>query len=224
MEKAIDLNKLIKMLMKHLKILISLPLITLVIGVMLSVLVFKPEYEASTQILVNQKEHEGSILAQQVQSNLQLVKTYSDIIKSPRILDEVSKQLNGEYSEKKLSNMLTVNNQAESQIININVRSENKKDAQKIANKITKVFSDEASQIMNIDNVSILSKADQAKKVSPKPVQNAVISFLLGIIISLVIIFLKETLDKRIKTEEDVEEVLNLPVLGSIPDLNKKRR
>ncbi|PTI95726.1 capsule biosynthesis protein CapA [Staphylococcus simulans] len=190
-------------------------------GVLLSVLVFKPEYEASTQILVNQKEHDGDMMAQQVQSNLQLVKTYSDIIKSPRILDEVSKQLKGKHSAKELSSMLTVDNQAESQIMNINVRSGNEKDAQNVANKITKVFSDEASQIMNIDNVSILSKAEQAKKVSPKPVQNAIVAFLLGIIISLVIIFLKETLDKRIKTEEDVEEILNLPVLGSIPDLKK---
>ncbi|RIN70310.1 Wzz/FepE/Etk N-terminal domain-containing protein, partial [Staphylococcus simulans] len=214
MEKAIDLNKLIKILKKNLKILITLPLITLVIGVLLSVLVFKPEYEASTQILVNQKEHDGDMMAQQVQSNLQLVKTYSDIIKSPRILDEVSKQLKGKHSAKELSSMLTVDNQAESQIMNINVRSGNEKDAQNVANKITKVFSDEASQIMNIDNVSILSKAEQAKKVSPKPVQNAIVAFLLGIIISLVIIFLKETLDKRIKTEEDVEEILNLPVLG----------
>lgn len=221
MEKAIDLNKLIKILKKNLKILITLPLITLVIGVLLSVLVFKPEYEASTQILVNQKEHDGDMMAQQVQSNLQLVKTYSDIIKSPRILDEVSKQLKGKHSAKELSSMLTVDNQAESQIMNINVRSGNEKDAQNVANKITKVFSDEASQIMNIDNVSILSKAEQAKKVSPKPVQNAIVAFLLGIIISLVIIFLKETLDKRIKTEEDVEEISNLPVLGSIPDLKK---
>lgn len=221
MEKAIDLNKLIKILKKNLKILITLPLITLVIGVLLSVLVFKPEYEASTQILVNQKEHDGDMMAQQVQSNLQLVKTYSDIIKSPRILDEVSKQLKGKHSAKELSSMLTVDNQAESQIMNINVRSGNEKDAQNVANKITKVFSEEARQIMNIDNVSILSKAEQAKKVSPKPVQNAIVAFLLGIIISLVIIFLKETLDKRIKTEEDVEEILNLPVLGSIPDLKK---
>ncbi|UXR37136.1 Wzz/FepE/Etk N-terminal domain-containing protein [Staphylococcus simulans] len=221
MEKAIDLNKLIKILKKNLKILITLPVITLVIGVLLSVLVFKPEYESSTQILVNQKEHDGDMMAQQVQSNLQLVKTYSDIIKSPRILDEVSKQLKGKHSAKELSSMLTVDNQAESQIMNINVRSGNEKDAQNVANKITKVFSDEASQIMNIDNVSILSKAEQAKKVSPKPVQNAIVAFLLGIIISLVIIFLKETLDKRIKTEEDVEEILNLPVLGSIPDLKK---
>lgn len=221
MEKAIDLNKLIKILKKNLKILITLPLIALVIGILLSVLVFKSEYEASTQILVNQKEHDGDMMAQQVQSNLQLVKTYSDIIKSPRILDEVSKQLKGKHSAKELSSMLTVDNQAESQIMNINVRSGNEKDAQNVANKITKVFSDEASQIMNIDNVSILSKAEQAKKVSPKPVQNAIVAFLLGIIISLVIIFLKETLDKRIKTEEDVEEILNLPVLGSIPDLKK---
>lgn len=223
MEKKIDLSSFLTTLKKNLKILLIIPFSFLVIGILVSILFMQPKYAATSQVLVNQKEPNNEMMAQQVQSNIQLVKTYSEIIKSPRILDKVSKELNGKYSEKELSNMLTVNNQAESQIMNINIESKNKKDAAKVANTITKVFSKDASKIMNIDNVSTLSKAETAKKVSPKPVANGIIGLILGLVIALVVIMIKELFDRRIKTEKEVEEILGLPVLGSISDFSKKK-
>ncbi|WP_057511019.1 YveK family protein [Staphylococcus simulans] len=223
MEKKIDLSSFLTALKKNLKILLIIPFSFLVIGILVSILFMQPKYAATSQVLVNQKEPNNEMMAQQVQSNIQLVKTYSEIIKSPRILDKVSKELNGKYSEKELSNMLTVNNQAESQIMNINIESKNKKDAAKVANTITKVFSKDASKIMNIDNVSTLSKAETAKKVSPKPVVNGIIGLILGLVIALVVIMIKELFDRRIKTEKEVEEILGLPVLGSISDFSKKK-
>ncbi|PTK24119.1 GNVR domain-containing protein, partial [Staphylococcus saprophyticus] len=140
----------------------------------------------------------------------------------PRILDKVSKNLKGKYSSKEIEGMLTVSNQAESQILNITVENESREAAGKVANEIANVFSKDVNKIMNVDNVSILSKADNnGNKVSPKPLTNAVVGVFLGLIIALVIIFLKEILDKRIKTEEDVEELLDLPVLGTIQDFSK---
>ena len=223
MEKKIDLSSFLTALKKNLKILLIIPFSFLVIGILVSILFMQPKYAATSQVLVNQKEPNNEMMAQQVQSNIQLVKTYSEIIKSPRILDKVSKELNGKYSEKELSNMLTVNNQAESQIMNINIESKNKKDAAKVANTITKVFSKDASKIMNIDNVSTLSKAETAKKVSPKPVANGIIGLILGLVIALVVIMIKELFDRRIKAEKEVEEILGLPVLGSISDFSKKK-
>ncbi|PTI94378.1 capsule biosynthesis protein CapA, partial [Staphylococcus simulans] len=123
MEKTIDLSNFFTALKKNIKLLIILPLLFLVIGLLISFFLIQPRYAATSQVLVSQNETNNEIMAQQVQSNIQLVKTYSEIIKSPRILDKVSKELNGKYSEKELFNMLTVNNQAESQIMNITIES-----------------------------------------------------------------------------------------------------
>src|SRR5699024_5047158 len=132
------------------------------------------------------------------------------------------KNLKGKYSSGEIAGMLTVTNQAESQILNITVENESRENAGKVANEIANVFSKEASKIMKVDNVSILSEADNnGSKVSPKPLINAVVGVFLGLIIALIIIFLKEILDKRIKTEEDVEEHLSIPVLGTIQDFSK---
>src|SRR5699024_12122998 len=115
------------------------------------------------------------MMAQEVQSNIQLVNTYSQIVKSPRILDKASKELDRKYSTSELSSMLTVTNQAESQLLNIDVVSQSGKDSELVANKIAEVFSDEVPDIMNVDNVSILSTADDTtKQVAPKTMINVV--------------------------------------------------
>ena len=169
MENTLDLSKILGILRKNLKLLIILPIICLLISVLLTFLFLDDKYQASTQVLVNQKESDSQMMAQEVQSNIQLVNTYSEIVKSPRILDKVSKELNRQYSSSEISSMLTVTNQAESQVLNISVDSKSGKKKKKIA---------------------------------------------------LIVIFIKEMIDKRIKTEEDVENELDIPVLGSIQKFN----
>lgn len=222
MEETIDLSKLFTILKKNMKYLIILPIVFLVLSMVITFVFMTPKYSSSTQVLVNQKETDNQMMAQQVQSNLQLVNTYSEIIKSPRILDKVSKNLKSKYSSNEILGMLTVSNQAESQILNIAVENESREAASKVANEIANVFSKDVSKIMNVDNVSILSKADtNGNQISPKPLINAVVGIFFGLIVALIIIFLKEMQDKRIKTEEDVAEILDLPVLGTIQDFSK---
>lgn len=221
MESTLDLTKILRILKNNLKLLIILPLICLLISAIVTLFFLDEEYQVTTQVLVNQKESDSQMMAQEVQSNIQLVNTYSEIVKSPRILDKVSKELNRKYSTSELSSMLTVTNQAESQLLNIDVVSKSGKDSEKVANKLAEVFSDEVPDIMNVDNVSILSTADDTtKQVAPKTMINLVLGIVIGLIIALIIIFIKEIFDKRIKSETDVENELEIPVLGSIQKFN----
>lgn len=219
MENSLDLSKFMKTIKKKWKLFLILPIIFMLIALLMTMFLMKPKYEANTQVLVNQKEKKAEFMAQEVQSNIQLVNTYSEIFKSPRILDEVAKK-NKKHSASEIKGMLNVTTQAESQILNVNVESGSKKDAEKVANDIAKVFSDEMPDIMNVDNVTILSKANgTASKVSPSLVINLASGLILGLFLSLIIIMLKEIFDKRIRTEEDIERELNIPVLGSIQKL-----
>ncbi|MGE7102556.1 YveK family protein [Staphylococcus aureus] len=216
MENSLDLSKFMKAIKKNWKLLLILPIIFMLIALLMTMFLMKPKYESNTQVLVNQKEKKSELMAQEVQSNIQLVNTYSEIVKSPRILDEVAKK-NKKYSASEIKSMLTATTQAGSQILNVNIESGSKKDAEKVANDIAKVFSDETPDIMNVDNVTILSKANgTASKVSPSLIINLAIGLILGLILALIIIILKEIFDKRIRTEEDIERELNIPVLGSI--------
>ena len=105
MESTLDLSKIFGILRKNLKLLIILPIICLLISELITFLFLDDKYQASTQVLVNQKESDSQMMAQEVQSNIQLVNTYSEIVKSPRILDEVSKELNRQYSSSEITSM-----------------------------------------------------------------------------------------------------------------------
>ncbi|HCZ7860687.1 TPA: capsule biosynthesis protein CapA [Staphylococcus aureus] len=217
MKEKFDLVKLLNILKKNIKLLLILPAICLVVNAALTFFVMPDKYTASTQILVNMKKSSSDLAFQNVQSSLQSVNTYTEIIKSPRILDKVSREFDGQYSTAELNSFLKVTNQTNSQIITVSVTTGNKSESDKIVNRISKVFAHDMPKIMSVDNVTILSSAhDNAVKVSPIVSVNLVISIIVGIVLAILIIFLKELLDKRIKTEEDVESQLGLPILGSI--------
>lgn len=217
MEQTIDLEDLFKIIKKNFFSIVALPLLFGIIALLISMFLITPKYESTTQLLVNQKETQNTMLTQQVQSNLQLIKTYSEIIKSPRILDEVSNRLDNRYTTTEIQNMLNISSQSDSQVLNISVKSEHSELSNTIANTVAEVFSEDVENIMNVDNVSILSVAEgNGEQVEPRTLVNVAVGMFVGFILAALIIFLKEVLDKRIKNEDDVAEYLDLPVLGSI--------
>ncbi|WP_257070824.1 YveK family protein [Staphylococcus hyicus] len=218
MENTIDINKILHILKKYIWLLVLLPLMIFLASLVITFVFIKPQYEASSQILVNQEKAQDPIQQQQnVQGTLQQVNTYAEIVNSPRILEKVSKKLKGSYSVANLKNKVEVQSSAQSQVITVNVKADNKGEAEKIANKLINVYKKEMPEIMDINNVSILSDASNtAKKVSPNVPMNLLLGFLIGLILALLFIFIKELTDTRIKDEQDIEDHLKLPVLGSI--------
>lgn len=222
MESTLELTKIKEVLQKNLKILIILPLLFLIISAIVTFFVLSPKYQANTQILVNQTKGDNpQFMAQEVQSNIQLVNTYKEIVKSPRILDEVSKDLNDKYSPSKLSSMLTITNKKIRNLSTSKLKVVINKIRKKLRIASLKLQVNKFRRLMSVDNVSILSKADgTAVKVAPKTVVNLIGAFFLGLVVALIYIFFKVIFDKRIKDEEDVEKELGLPVLGSIQKFN----
>lgn len=218
MEGKVDLSRIFKVLRKNIKKLITVPVIFMILSAIFTSLFVTPKYAASTQILVNQKQIENNVVnPNNVQNSLQSVNTYAEIIKSPRILERVSKELDYKYDVKELSSFVKVTNQSNSQIINVSIVTENAKVSAKIANKVAKVFAKEVPDIMDVDNVSVLSKAsDTENKVAPNITNNMLLTGLAALGLTLLIIYLKHILDRRIKTEQDVLDELQLPVLGVI--------
>lgn len=139
MENTLDLLKLKDIVKKNLKLLLLLPLVFLIISAIITFFFITPKYEASTQVLVNQKESDTQQFnPQQVQNDIQLVNTYNEIIKSPRILDATAKKLGKKYNANDIEKMLTVSNQAETQLLNIKIQSEDKRKQKKLLIQLPK--------------------------------------------------------------------------------------
>ena len=225
MTETINIEQLWQILKKNLLMILSLAVVFAIGSALITYFLITPKYQASTQILVNQKEQQGQIQVQEVQTNLQLINTYNEIIKTPAILDKVIDNLKLEGETANLASKVNVTNQQQSQVINVTVTDVEQAEAVKIVNEISKVFQDEIENIMNVDNVSILTKAEKSENptpVSPKPLVNIAIAFILGALLGLAIAFLREFLDKSVKNEDDVAQHIGLPVLGSIPAFKQK--
>lgn len=220
-EETISLGELFSILKRSKWLIVSLAIIAALIAFLVSSFVISPTYEASTQVLVAPKQGENMPLDNsQIQSSVTLVNTYRVIIQSPAILEQVQENVVG--APDNISNLITVNSEQNSQVINIKVQHTNPVLATDIANEISDVFSKEVPELMSVDNVKVLSNASVPMlPVKPNILLNTAIATVLGLMIGVAIAFLKVVLDRRIKTEQDVENILELPVLGSIPVIDK---
>ncbi|WP_245399893.1 Wzz/FepE/Etk N-terminal domain-containing protein [Niallia sp. Man26] len=225
--EEISLKDLFQTLRKRVALIFSITLLAIIISGVVSYFVLTPEYKSSTQILVNQAEDSESIYnTNQVQTNIQLINTYSVIIKSAAILNDVRNDLNLDMSIAVLNSKITVESAQNSQIMTVSVTDSNPALALDIANKTAEVFEEQIKELMKVDNVSILPLADEQENqspVSPNPPLNIVIAALIGLVIGVVLAFILEYLDNTIKTEQDIEKLLDLPVLGSITNINDSK-
>lgn len=219
MEETISLKELYEILKKRLGLILLLTIAAAIVSAVISYFIMTPIYHVSTQILVNRSIDGENYNPNEVQTNIQLINTYSGIITSPRILDIVSENLNGKYTTAQLQEKITVESQDNSQIISVVVEDPDPHEAAKIANETADVFHDEIKQIMNVDNVSILTPAEVTKDLSPvkpKPMLNIAIAIVIGLMAGTGIAFLIEYFDNTVKTEQDIEKYLEIPVLGVI--------
>ncbi|WP_243293031.1 YveK family protein [Bacillus sp. FJAT-47783] len=224
MEETISLKELFQTLRKRLALIVMITALATMTSGIVSYFFITPIYQSSTQILVNQaKDEQGNFQYNEIQTNLQLINTYNVIIKSPAILDKVIDELKLEESVGQLNEKITVNSEKDSQVVNISVQDANPDRAAEIANTIASVFQKEIQTLMHVDNVNILSKAEVKENLSPikpKPALNMAIAFVVGLMASVGIAFLLEYLDNTIKTEQDIERLLELPVLGAISEMS----
>ncbi|MED4534446.1 Wzz/FepE/Etk N-terminal domain-containing protein [Metabacillus fastidiosus] len=230
MEETISLKELFQTLKKHFLLIILITVLAIVSSGIISYFFVTPIYQSSTQILVNQTKDDRQFYDySEVQTNLQLINTYKAIIVSKVILEKVIEKENLNMSVSSLKRTIAVSNEQESQVVNITVQNENPKQAAIIANTVASVFKENIPEIMNVNNVSILAEAEIGENpspIKPKPTLNMAIALVIGLMAGVGISFLIEYLDNTVKTEQDIELQLEMPVLGTIAtiDISKEMK
>ncbi|MBT2646890.1 capsular biosynthesis protein [Bacillus sp. ISL-34] len=224
MEETISIKDIFKTLKKRWKLIMLLTLVAALISGTISYFLLTPVYESSTQILVNQKKSDNLLDSNQIRSNIDMINTYSVIIKSPAILDKVIDELELDQSVEQLSEKITINSQENSQVFSLTVQDSKPSQAVEIANTVSETFQKEIKNIMNVDNVSVLAKAkieENPTPVKPNPLLNIAIAVIVGLMAGIGLAFLLEYMDNTIKDEEDIERLLELPILGSIQKITQ---
>lgn len=222
MEEEIRLSELFSILKKRLSMIISLALIGLIVAAFITFFVATPQYNATTQILVNRTtESAEGVQLNDINTNVQMINTYKDIIKGPVILDIVRENLNTNLTTNDLSNKIEITTQEDSQVFSLTITDGSPNKAAEIANSVADTFQNEIGNIMNVDNVTIISEAvPNLNQVSPNNVLNLLFGLIVGLMISVVVVFVLEFMDKSVKDERFITETLGWPVLGSVSEMS----
>ncbi|MBC8632588.1 hypothetical protein H8697_12905 [[Eubacterium] tenue] len=228
MEETIDLREYFYIIKKRAWIIVLITVLAMLTSGIISFFVLSPVYEANTTLIVNteqSKETNNMITGDQLNVTQKLTLTYGEIIKSRAVLDSVIKKLdlNMEYNE--LEKAINVSPVKDTQIMSVTVQDTNPKRARDIANAIPNVFTKEVKRITKANSVEVIDKAIIPENpIKPNKVINILIAAVLGIMIGLFIVFILEYIDNKIKTPQDVEKYINLPILGVVPNENMSKK
>lgn len=225
--EELELRDLFMIIRKRLWLIIALMTVMLALSIFLSKYVSVPQYETFTTLMLGKPENNLSAGTQynyqEIVTNQMLIGTYSEIAKSKSVMGKVNDKLGGMYSYEELKSKIAINLVNETELIKINVVDENPVLAAKIANVMAEVFTLEITKIMRIDNMHIIDIAEVPQApFSPRPMRAAVIFTFFGALLGVFISFLIEVLDRTIKTPDDVDRYLDIPVLGMIAMIKEK--
>ena len=214
------LEDIFKALKKRWLLIVSVTLMFL-IGGSVFVLFFGPvpQYQSSTTVLVDYRASETEVLTQNdINLSQKLVQTYTEIIKSLTILNPVIEEMDLSLTPNELLKKISVSQVNETEIIKISVTDEDPILARDIANTLAQTFSEEISHIMKVDSTSVLDEAVlPTTPLAQNKVTKIAIAGILGMMVSVGLVFLFEYLDRSIKTADETEHLLGVPVLGVIP-------
>lgn len=229
MEETISLKEIFEVIKKRFMLIIACILGAVLIAAVVSFFVITPIYQSTSQFIVNQSNQNTSEEMQvdsgTIRANVELINTYNVIITSSAILDEVIESLDLPYNASTLADKIQVSSEQDSQVVAVTVKDPDPMVATDIANATVAVFQEEIYDLMNVDNVQVLSEAvtsaNQAP-VDPNPTLNIAIALVLGAMIGVGVAFLLEYFDTTLKTEEDIEKKLGITLVGVVSTMSSE--
>ena len=221
--EEIDLKEVLNYFKSRIAWIIITVLLVVAVGNVYRIFTRKPLYKSETSIVLVNNSSTANSSYTDLQVNKNLVSTYSEIIKSRKVLEPVIDNLELDYGYATLRSKVSVAEVTNTEIIKVSVSDKKPEKARDIANEIADVFSKEVQEIYKLDNVSIVDKAVIA--TSPyniNHIKDNVIFIAIGLIVSCGIIFIVFYFDTTIKTSEEIENKLGLTVIGTVPNVDKE--
>lgn len=221
--EVIDLTEILSAVRQHLLELIFVTLAAALVGFMASKFLMTPKYDSSALMIVNTRQDvNANVTSDQINSATKLVSTYSIIIKSDTVLQQVIDNLGLNLTYAQLNKRVTVAAVDDTQVMKITVQSDSPEWARQVCEQIITVAPDVIKEAVEAGSVKVISNPSLATEpVSPNIMKNTMLAAAVGFVLVSGIIVLQVLLDNKINTEEDVTKYLDMTVLGVIPQYDQ---
>ncbi len=226
MNEQISIVEVFKLFLFHWWRIVLAALAGAVLAYGISVYYIMPTYVSRGSLYVNNNTMQRSqnVNLSDIATSQQLALTCIELLSSDTFLKQVQEDSLLPYSTSQLKGMLSMKQLNGTEIIEIHASSYDPKHSQILVDAVLEDAQEEIIRIIQAGNVKVVDAATlPTAPSSPNVVQNVVVGFLFGAVICMLLVFLIDVFDNRIKTEGDLIEVQELPILGVVPDIDYTR-
>ena len=223
-EKVIIISEIFEALKKRWILIVSITLVATLISGVLSFFVIKPTYETSTKVFIGKEEsNQEGYNTNDIQMYQKLLQTYAETIKTNEVVQAaINSTNNADLTVPAVKGALTVTPVSDTQILQIKYQNKNPEVAKEVLESITNEFVILAKELVPNGNVRVIEAVQLPENpVAPNKKMNVAIAFLLGLMVSVGLVFLIEYLDNTFKSKEELERELDIPVVGIIPEVEE---
>ena len=225
---GIDLWELLRILLKRWRLLLLCTVAAAAVTLACTANFITPLYRASVMIYVNNvksSQQVDYISASNLATSQQLVNTYVNIIRSRTVLEKVVEETGMNVTADDIRDMLSASSIDETEIFEVYVTSPNPEQAAEIANAVAQVAPGVIADIVEGSSTKVIDYAVvPTARYYPSFRSNTLVGCCIGGALAAAVLALRFMMDTSVKSEEDLEEMFQLPVLGSIPSFDGKRR
>ena len=212
------LLELFKLLRKHLKLVIILPVVMAIATAGVSWGLMANQYTSTVSVYVlSSSEQSNASQYNELTAGQLMANDVATLANSSIVLERTAQEL----GMKSLGGFEgSVDSATTTRVIEISVEGDNAEQCAQIANKLAEVLSSVAQSVMGVENVNVIDQAEvpQAPSGPPRAMYTAV-AFLAGIFIAVAIVVIIDMVNTRVRTPEEAEELLGVPVIGRIPKI-----
>lgn len=222
--EELDLKDMFNYFLTKKLYIITITLVALLLAIIYSQFIQQPLYKSYTTILLTKESNSSTITSNDIALNRNLVDIYREIIKSRNVVSKVIKNLNLDYTVDELNSRISVSNINDTEIIKILVVDADSELAMNIANETASVFNNEIVKLYNIQNIGIVDEAEIASTpYNVNVLKQELVACMVGFVLGIGIVFIMFYFDTTVKSSDEIEKKLGLPVIGEIPKSGGKK-
>lgn len=217
------LLELFRLLKKHLQIVVLLPIACALVVGLYSVIFVRNQYTATSSmyVLAQNDSSNSNSLYSDLNASQMLTNDVAKLLKSDRIVSQVGSEVGIEELK---GYSVSVTSETTSRVITLSVTGPDPQTAADIVNKMIEDVSGVAQSVMNVESVNPVDMAQAPEKPSgPNRLLYTLVAFVAGLFAAIAIVVVSDMLNTKVRGSEDLEELVDVPIIGRIPNVQGGR-
>ncbi|MBE6920584.1 MAG: hypothetical protein E7468_03355 [Ruminococcaceae bacterium] len=226
LDTELNMQELLQTYLRRWKLIVLCMIVGIFAALGITAFCITPMYQSRVTIYVNNNrelDDKNYLSSSDLSASIHLVKGYMIVSESDPVLEKAVAKLGDDYTTTELRNAISTEQLDETVIFTLMVTHADPERAARIATVLSEVIPVEGPKVIDGTSARLINTAKVPQSPSsPSYSVNLLLGAVAGMLLAVVyvtIIFLKDT---RIKDENDLTDMFNLPILGRIPDLDSE--